>query len=327
MSDTLEIILLDIDGSVALQKRLLAQYQPIEIPLQKQAEALRYWCSPREMDLLREILLGAFQSNLPKLLLYGSGDYHHLAYLGISLIEEPFTLIQFDTHTDLWKPLKSDYFDFSSWVTRAIRIPNLQKVIQLGVDSDLRLAWYLPFPQGRYSHELDLLLQGKVDIYPNTTHRSILLGNLRAHLPCVEFEPFLIASRATWKNMRDYGGVEETIRQLLSNIPTPGVYITIDKDVIRESENFAAYPKRQGTLTLDDLLLAISLIVKNKRLVGADICGDGSHISIHASLAKRLMLWQQSWMLPNNIYTSPETISKNEKANMQIVEQLCQSSG
>lgn len=320
-----EIILLDIDGSVAIQKRLYAQYSPSVIQLQHQAATLRFWCSPSDIETLRQKLVDSFQTNQRKLIFYGSGDYHHLAFLGISLIEELFTLIQFDNHTDLWKPLKKDFIDFGSWVPYALRLPNLQKVIQLGVDGDLRLAWYLPFPQGRYSHELDLLCQGKVEIYPNKTRHSILLGRLYGNLPCAKLQPGMVMTRVAWKNMYDHDGVEETVMRLLPNIPTEGVYITIDKDVLLESENFAAYRGRQGSLSLNELLLALSLIGKHKRILGADVCGECSHSSFQSSMAKRLLLWQKDWMLRPSIYTSADTIHRNEEVNLKIIEQLFRS--
>jgi hypothetical protein len=320
-----EFIVLDIDGSVVHQKRLLTRYHPTVIESQQLAESLRFWCRQSEMNLLQQELSNCFLTDQPKLIFYGSGDFHHLAYLGISLIEEPFTLIQFDNHTDFWKPLKKDFFDFGSWVSYALRLPKLKKVIQLGVDGDLRLAWYLPFPTGRYSHNMDLLLQGQIEVYPNRLRRSILMGRMKGDLACARLQPGLISTRVTWKNMQDWGGVEETIERLIPTIPTEGVYITIDKDVLKETENFAGYRGRQGNLSLKELLSALSLIGQHKRILGADVCGEGSHNSFQFSRAKRLLLWQKDWMLSPSSYTSQEVIQRNEKANLRIIEQLFRS--
>jgi len=319
-----EIIILDLDGSVSLQKNLLDQHHPTVISLTEFADSLRFWCRLSELEALKLKLNESFHSNKPKLILYGSGDYHHLAYLGISLIKEPFCLIQFDNHTDIWKPLKKDFIDFGSWVPNVLRLNNLQKVIQLGVDGDLRLAWYLPFPLGRYSHEIDLLSEGKVEIYPNTMKRSFLLGRFDGCNSNVKFSPSKFITRLEWKNIQNNGGMENFIHQLLSNIPTKGIYITIDKDVLRESDNFAGYPKRQGTLSLDELLIALSILAKNKQILGMDICGDGSHQQTSSSLGKRLLHWQMVWAIPSSSFTSDDTYQRNERVNLNIIEQITQ---
>ncbi len=322
MTNCLEIIVLDIDGSVVHQERLLTRYHPAIIPLRQQEESLRFFCQPSEIAELRKKLVGSSKTNQGKLILIGSGDYHHLALLGISVIQEPFTLIQFDNHTDFWKPLKNDFYDFGSWVLIANHFSNLRKVIQLGVDGDLRLAWYLPFLQGRRSHDLDNLFKGKIEVYPNRIRHSILAGKFRHDLGFASFHPGLFTTKVSWNNMKDSGGVADTVMRLIPTIPTEGVYLTIDKDVMRESENFSAYPGRQGTLTLDELIEAISIIGENKRIIGADICGDGSHTTIKHSLGKRLLQWQMDWSLPSSIFSSPDIVQRNERVNMEIIEQF-----
>jgi len=323
--DPFEIILLDIDGAVLKQKGLLDLHHPTVISLQEKAESLRFWCRIFEIESIKIIIDQSAHSNKRKLFFYGSGDYHHLAYLGISLIKEPFCLIQFDNHTDIWKPLKKGFIDFGSWVPRVFQFGNLKKVIQLGVDGDLRLAWYLPFPLGRHSHEIDLLCLGRVEIYPNKMRRSLLLGRYNGCLSSVKFLPNRFTTRLEWKNINDNGGMEVFIHQLLSTIPTEGIYITIDKDVLRESDNFAGYPMRQGSLTLDDLAIALSVLAKNKRILGADICGDGSYLRTASSIAKRLMIWQMTWAIPASKFTAEETIQRNEVSNLRIIEEISQT--
>ena len=82
--DALKVIVLDVDGSIIQQERLLAQYQPTVIPLQDKSEALRYWCRIEEMERLRQLLMSSVGTVRRKVIFYGSGDYHHLAWLGIN---------------------------------------------------------------------------------------------------------------------------------------------------------------------------------------------------------------------------------------------------
>jgi len=91
--------------------------------------------------------------------------------------------------------------------------------------------------------------------------------------------------------MQDQEGVDEIILRLLPSSSTEGVYITVDKDVLQESDNLASYPGRQGNLTLNEPLSAISLIRKHMKIVGADVCGECSRNTFQSSIGKRLLLW------------------------------------
>ena len=109
----------------------------------------------------------------------GSGDFHHVSALLIGMLAEanaePLTVIHFDNHPD-WV-----HFDggmhCGSWVNRALALPQVQRVITIGVCShdlvwpefkgaNLRSAWrdgkivLLPwqspgahFPRARYRQD------------------------------------------------------------------------------------------------------------------------------------------------------------------------------
>jgi hypothetical protein len=321
-ADSFKVFVLDLDGAVTRQEGLMAQYQPKVIPLQHKSEALRYWCRLEEIKQLRQLIDSTTGTEKKKVIFYGSGDYHHLAYLWISLIEEPVTVIHFDDHSDFWKTPNRRYIHFGSWVVNTLKLPGIRRVIQLGVDGDFDMSKETPFPMGPVGHVMSLLHNGKIEVYPNTMRSSLLLGRVRGSLPCVEFVPGLLTSRAVWKNMRDNGGIEATLERVLPTIPTDAVYLTIDKDSLRESDNFAAYPGRQGTLTLDELLAAISLIGRHKRIVGVDVCGDGSYSAARGYRLKRMVAWIKDRDIPIEAFSSRENILLNENANLKILERL-----
>jgi len=321
----LKVIVLDVDGAVIRQQRLMAQYQPIVVPLQERSEALRYWCRVEEMEAVRQLLVSTVGSVKGAVIFYGSGDYHHLAWLGISLMDEPLTVIHFDNHCDFWRTPRRRYTHFGHWVVEVLKLPHVRRVIQLGIDGDFDMSKETPFPMGPIGQEMDLLCDGKVEVYPNAMRCSTLLWRLRATLPCVEFEPGLLTTRATWKNMRDHGGIEAALNRILPTLPTEAVYLTIDKDSLRESDNFAAYPGRQGTLTLDELLAAISLLGKQKRIVGVDVCGDGSLFVAGGRPLKRLVAWLKDSEIPLAAFSSPENIQLNENANLKILARLAEA--
>ena len=188
-SNESKVVILDVDGAVVQQRRLLAQYHPTVIPLQEKSETLRYWRRIAEMDWLRQLLVSTAGTVKGRVIFYGSGDYHHLAWLGISLMDEPVTVIHFDNHTDFWRNPHRGYTHFGDWVVRALKLPHVRRVIQLGIDGDLNMSKDMPVPMGPLVHQMSLLYNGMVEVYPNAMRRSLLLGRIRATLPCVEFEP------------------------------------------------------------------------------------------------------------------------------------------
>lgn len=320
--NALKVIVLDVDGAVVQQQRLMAQYQPAVVPLREKSEALRFWCPIEELKRLRESLVSTVGSVKGAVIFYGSGDYHHLAWLGISLMDEPLTVIHFDNHCDFFRTPFKKTTHFGHWVAEAAKLPNVRRVIQLGIDGDFDVSRETPYPMGPIGQEMDLLYSGKVEVYPNSMCCSTLLWRFRATLPSVEFTPGLLTTRAAWKNIRDHGGIEATLERILPTIPTEAVYLTIDKDTLLESENFAAYPGRQGTLTLNELLAAISLIGKHKRVIGVDVCGDASPFAGDTWSLKRLVAWLEAGDIPAADFSSPEKIRLNENANLEILERL-----
>jgi hypothetical protein len=323
-SNESKVIILDVDGAVVRQKRLLAQYHPTVIPLQEKSEALRYWCRIGEMERLRQLLVSTVGTVKGKVIFYGSGDYHHLAYLGISLMDEPVTVIHFDNHTDFARGL-SGYIHAGSWVVRALALAHVRKDILLGIDGDLNMSKDMPVPMGPLMHEMSLFCTGKVEVYPNAMRRSVLLGRIRATLPCVEFKPGFLTTEVHWKNMRDHGGIVATLDRILPTLSTEAVYLTIDKDVLNEGDCFSNYTGLQGTLTLEELLAAIALIGKRKRVLGADVCGDGSYSAGRGYPLKRLVARLKDGKISSSAFSFPENIRLNEDANLKILERLMEA--
>ncbi|MCX7903192.1 MAG: arginase family protein [Caloramator sp.] len=70
----------------------------------------------------------------------GSGDYHHVTYSIISNIPHKFSLIVFDNHCD-YNVLPYGTISCGSWIAQASKLPNLDKILVLGV-SNINLNLY-----------------------------------------------------------------------------------------------------------------------------------------------------------------------------------------
>jgi hypothetical protein len=77
----------------------------------------------------------------------------------------------------------------------------------------------------------------------------------------------------TWHNLADASSADN-IAFILAQIDTPAIWLTIDKDVLPESEALTNWD--QGQMPLHALLDLIAGIGARKRIAGADICGEFS---------------------------------------------------
>ena len=71
-TDANKVIVLDVDGAILQQKRLMDKYKPAVIPLQNKSAALRYWCRMGEFEQLRQLLLASVGTMKGKVVFYGS---------------------------------------------------------------------------------------------------------------------------------------------------------------------------------------------------------------------------------------------------------------
>jgi hypothetical protein len=313
-----ESVVLDLDNSVVKQVGLISKLNAVIIPMQEDGERYRFYCTHSDMIELRNIVIKNIVTTKPKLILYGSGDYHNLAYIGLSLVEDPVTVIHFDNHTDWWKFPFHDYHFFGDWVVWASKMKNVKKVIQFGVDGDLTLKPNLP-PVGTFTHRIDLLLSGKIEMYPYEMEHSTFWGRVKGVTKCVTLKPSWLKTKAHWKNLSNPRNAEEILENLISSIETESVYFSIDKDVFDEKVNFAAYPKLQGSMPLSMITNIITKIAQNKKVAGIDICGDGSTIKHGKSLIKKYIINQKEKSLNPNVFTSKENIILNQNVNLSII--------
>lgn len=96
-------------------------------------------------------------------------------------------------------------------------------------------------------------------------------------------------------------GVSE--RKLMELIGTDLIYVSIDKDVLAESEVVTDWD--QGSLTIRELVAYLDAVSRRGKIAGADICGEYSVDPMHA------------WRDPNR-----QAVKRNERANRLLVERI-----
>ncbi|TCP24509.1 arginase family protein [Scopulibacillus darangshiensis] len=184
--------------------------------------------------------------------LIGSGNYHYVSYALLSRIQEPFTLVLIDHHSDLTESSAPAMLSCGSWVYHAIlHLPHLVQTIIIGPDASNLPA----LPAGK---------KNTLQIMPNEHPKH------------------------------------NDIKQILTQIKTKNVYISIDKDVLDPSIVMTNWD--QGHMILSDLVPLITAIIRQKHVQGVDICGE----------------WKGG---PSDIFNpeNRQAAKKNEAANHYII--------
>ncbi|MDB5425094.1 MAG: Arginase [Phenylobacterium sp.] len=270
------------------------------VDLRHLGPALRLWSRPWALQRLRARIasdLPAAQG--PTLVFSGSGDFHHITptlldRAGEAAGHPPVTLVHFDNHPDWVKFANGAHC--GSWVGWAARLPNVARVVTVGVCSD-----DIRRPEGKGA-DLDLLREDRVELY--------------AYRAPGQAETVAIAGRE-WPTIAAMGEAA-FVDFLPTRIPTTDVYLTIDKDVLQAQD--AGTNWDQGRTSLGFLTAMLKRIAEHHRVIGADVVGDWSPAvyggGILAGLLKQAeALRDQPWSKPG-----PASPALNEAANLELLE-------
>jgi arginase family enzyme len=190
-------------------------------------------------DFYREI--GA---NLPRFVLYGSGDFHHLTALWIRRLAEPFVLVSFDNHPD-WD-IRPPRWCCGGWVNRALELPQVKKVSVWGC-GNFECWW-----PGRLFGNRRAEREGRLEIHPWADSRP----------PSDQVRPGVIL-RPHWR---------ERFANFVEALGGSNLYVTIDLDCLRAEEAVTNW--ESGRFTLEGVAWALEQFrASSARFLGGDICG------------------------------------------------------
>ena len=295
--------LLHLDTALTSQRRLAQSVSARGgrgVDLRHLGPALRLWSRPWALQRLRSRIaseLPAAQG--PTLVFSGSGDFHHITPTLLARACEaaghpPVTLLHFDNHPD-WVRFANGVH-CGSWVGWAARLPNVARVVTVGVCSD-----DIRRPHGK-SADLDLVSEDRVELY--------------AYRAPDGAASVAVAGRE-WPTIEAMG--EAAFLDFLpTRIPTADVYLTIDKDVLRSKD--AGTNWDQGRTSLAFLKAMLSKVGEHHRVIGADVVGDWSPAVYGGGLLAGLLkqgeaLMDQPWSRP-----APTARAINETANLELLD-------
>jgi len=302
----LHLRILDIDGSLNTQsslRDLLPWASVTTMPMRDLAQPLRLWGRAATMQRARTRLAGTATGG-PAVTMIGSGDFHHLAALLIERVREPVTVIHFDNHPDWvrWAPR----WHCGSWVNEALRLQPVEKIITLGPCSE-----DLVRPQLKGGN-LRALANGKLVLLPWQHAPSRVWGAVANGAGHRAERGHLI-----WRNLADASSADN-IAFVLDQIGTAAIWLTVDKDVLPESEALTNWD--QGRMPLRALLDLIAGIGARKRIVGADICGEFSPPALRNPF-KRI----ESRIDRPQRNADPARLARNEAVNRELLHAIWQA--
>jgi len=302
------IRVLDFDASVVLQQNLIGRYNAEIIPLQDVGPRARLWLDAAAQEEIEKKLGVASRSAVTFL---GSGDFHHISSLLLGRFEEPLTLIVFDFHPD-WDILPPR-LGCGSWVNRALEKKNVLKCILTGISSEDISTGYIQ------TGNLKSFRDNRVELYPYSHKPTVTVFKTVPSTECCVSRGKFFLKKIFWNELREKN-IPVFFAGLMKRLPSRTVYISIDKDCLRNE--YAITNWEEGRLTLEQLLVMIKVIRQNCDIIGADITGDFSPVSVQGPLKKMLIRLDH----PKGVH--PETLSSayvreiNEKTNLALVSAL-----
>jgi arginase family enzyme len=301
--------ILDLDGSLSAQATLqdVAAWSSVAtVPLRDLGPRLRLWSRAATMRQARERLAAAAPASGATLTLIGSGDFHHLAVPLIEQAREPVTVVHFDNHPDWvrWAPR----WHCGSWVNQALRLPQVARVVTLGPSSQ-----DLVRPELKGGN-LAALSAGSIALFP-WQHAPSRVFRRVADGAGHRYE----AGHLVWRNLaaRPLG---ENLAAILATIETDTIWLTIDKDVLAESEALTNWD--QGLMPLPALRELIAAIGARKRIVGADLCGEFS-----APVMSNPLKHIESRLDRPQRTANAEALARNEAVNRELLHTIHEATG
>jgi hypothetical protein len=225
------------------------------------------------------------KEGLGKVVLYGSGDFHHLAGVLIRRVATtPFTLVSFDNHPD-WD-IRPPYWSCGGWAARTLGTGRVQRVSVWGC-GNFELRW-----PARLFADRKALRAGTLQIQAWSERQP---PPVQARFACM--------TRENWRQR--FTDFARTMRGL----PT---YVTVDMDCLRAEE--AATNWENGLFTASDVAWAIDQLAQ-AQLLGGDICGAYSE----PHYARRFQRFAGRWDHP--AMPAPD-ISQARQKNLHSLQSI-----
>ena len=295
----MRIRVVDLDGSIPVQQRVLRTFQPDVHDLRRWGPRVRLACRWKRFYRFERRLdrvLGSTDYVDPWITLLGSGDFHHLTLALLRRQRHPFNLLVIDKHPAWMRGLP--VLHCGGWLQHAARLPQVRRIFHLGGDANFDNAYRWVAPR-------NLVDQGKIVVVPATRRFEHGFWQNHPHRPL----------RPTMDAPIDRERLEELLWPYLEDLDRLPLYVSLDKDVMWMPESVANWDSGRLDLTEVQEILQFFLKAAGNDLLGMDICGDWSRVELHG-LVRRLV---HRFQHPRQKVDADQARICNERTNVMLL--------
>ena len=248
---------------------------------------LRYHGTRAEEEAFYEHVRG----RLTDFVLYGSGDFHHLAAVLLRRVSEPVTVVSFDNHPD-WD-VRPPYWACGGWVNRALEMPQVRNVSVWGCGN-----FELAYPTLLFANR-KAVRSGRIEVHAWEERQP---EAVRKRFDCM--------SRGNWR---------ERFSRFAGAHAGEAVYVTVDLDCLRADEAVTNW--EAGLFTAEDVAWALGELRRQTRVLGGDVCGAKSE----QKYARGFQGFAARWDHPKLPAPPADAGAVNRRALAKIWPALCGS--
>lgn len=298
--ETMQTRILDLDGSLVRQTRLLRRSGAVVVRLQDWGRGLRLACSHRRFASFErhfEQSAGEPLDTRPFFTFLGSGDFHHVSLALLRRLTGPFNLLVIDNHPDWMRGVP--FLHCGTWLYHAAQLPGVQRIFHLGggVDFDNAYRWLAPWP---------MIRSGKITVAPL---RQRFQGRCWADIEHQSLRRFP-------DEPATLDIIEEWLTPYRTELAAFPLYISFDKDALTASEAVVNWDS--GHLRSSEALAIIEAFsnAADGDLVGMDVVGDWSPVQLRG-FTRWFLNWAEHPVLDIN---ANEAARRNEALNLRLLD-------
>jgi hypothetical protein len=298
----MRVRVIDLDGSIPMQERVLRKFQPEVFDLRSWGPRLRLacrWTSFYRLERRLDRLFGPRERHDPWISLLGSGDFHHLTLAMLRRLRRPFNLLVLDKHPGWLRG--HPQLHCTTWLHHAAQLPNARRIFHVGGEKDFdnHCRWLAP---------KSLLTSGKIVTLPaaRTFHNGF--WNKVPHQ----------SLRPNPHTLVDRDRLEELLWPYLDDLDRVPLYVSLDKDVLWMPESITNWDA--GVLDLSEVQEVLQFFMKasGNELLGMDIVGDWSAVETNSTVRYCLHRLHH----PQQAVDAEQARLCNERTNLMLLKYL-----
>jgi hypothetical protein len=295
----MRVRILDLDGSLTQQSRLLVGSSAEVVPLQDWGPRLRMACSFGRFRRFERLLGRCLPPERePTITFCGSGDFHHVSLALVRRLREPFNLLVLDKHPDWMRAIP--FLHCGTWLRHAACLPLLRRVYHVGGDLDFDNAW-------RWLAPSDELRRGKITVIPAVRHLTRGLWRHVRNVPLRDGEGSVTPER-----------IARLLRPFVPALARWPLYVSLDKDAMTSDEAVVNWDS--GHLRMAEVSAVLGAFIGAARgnVIGMDVVGDWSPVRLGGTF-RRLLHWTEHPALAVNPAEANRT---NERTSLALLQSL-----